>query len=309
MTKDQKFKSNCIDCDRETNHSLLGSHTLTESEDEYHFDIQYSIIQCLGCDQISFLKVIHDYQTAFPVKQIMTSNGYDYEYDYDRITRNFYPNTEEVFYKFEKFLPAKLFEIYVETKKAYVQNLNIFTAIGLRSIIECICKDKDIPGKDLEKKITNLKSLGDISKKDIELLHSLRFLGNEAVHQFIKAPKKDLNIAFKIVDHLIQTIYIMPKELENTNFKKHIGDYETFENYIKEKTGENDNSKIQTIKGILGEKGKISNDLLVKLEMTLKENIESGVIDWLEIIDSSNLPKELCENETGVFYKRKELAS
>lgn len=305
MDEIRKIKTQCIDCERETNHSIINTKMYHFEENRYRYGKEYSVVQCLGCDHISFLQTFHDYEVSYPVEEIWTPDGgHDYRYDYDKGYTNFYPDAQEVFKKFEKILPQKLFEIYSETKKAYIQNLRIFTAIGIRSIIECICNDRKIKGGNLEIKISNLKNIGNISRFDIDMLHSLRFLGNEAVHDIKSTNKKELKIAFKIVDHLIQTIYIIPSELENTNFKKHIGDYEDFENYIKEITINNINSKIFTIKGMLGDKIKTSNELLLKFEKTLKENIKNKKIDWLEIVDSSNLPSESFENDTGVFYKR-----
>ena len=301
-----KIKNNCIDCNRFTNHSVLASHKIKDQNEHYDLLFEYTVVQFLGCDHISFLKTIHDYGFAYPIKEIWTANGREYEYDYDRTFTNFYPDGSIVFNKLEKQIPEKLFQIYSEAKTAFIQNLDIFTAIGIRAIIECICKDKKVVGRDLEKRITNLKSLGDISKRDIELLHSLRFLGNEAVHELVKPKRKDLQVAFKIVDHLIQTIYVMPKELEHTNFKKHIGDYETFENCIKENISELDEDKIYKITPLLGEKSKISHSSLKELELLFKSKITSNEVTWIEIVSDINLlPSEESNQSEGTFYKIK----
>lgn len=304
MDEIQKIKTQCIDCQRETNHLIVASKMYHFEENRYRYGKEYSITQCLGCDHISFLQTFHDYEISYPVEEIMTPDGMDYKYDYDKSYTNFYPDAQEIFRRLEKSLPDKLFEIYAETKKAYIQNLGIFTAIGIRSIIECICNDKKVSGKNLETKISNLKNLGNISKVDIEMLHSLRFLGNDAVHSINKSTKKDLTVAFKIVDHLIETIYIMPKELQDTSFKKLIDDYETFEVFLKDKFNSLDSSKIQTIKGLLGEKIKIAPQTLSKLEKDLQENIKSGDMSWLEVVDPSSLPENQIINDT--FYRKKE---
>lgn len=303
MDEIKKIKTQCFDCQRETNHLVIASKMYHFEINRYRYGKEYSIVQCLGCDHTSFLQVFHDYEIRYPVKEIFTSDGVDYEYDYDKGYTNFYPDAQEVLHKLEKTLPGKLFEIYSETKKAYIQNLDIFTAIGIRSIIECICNDRNVKGRNLETKISNLKNLGNISKIDIEMLHSLRFLGNEAVHEIIKTKRKDLSVAFKIVDHLIDVIYIMPKDLEDTNFKKHIGDYESFESYVEKMFQPLDSTHIKTINAILEDNIKIAPQLLNKFEKDLQNKILSGDISWLEIMDSSNLPDN--ENTKDVFYRKK----
>ncbi|BCX73988.1 DUF4145 domain-containing protein [Acinetobacter sp. Tol 5] len=302
MTENSKIKTQCIDCKRETNHLIVATKMYHFKEHRYRYGKEYSIVQCLGCDHVSFLQIYHDYEISYPVEEIWTSEGYDYRYDYDKGFTNFYPDTKDVFRKLEKILPEKLFEIYSETKNAYIQNLDIFTAIGIRSIIECICNDNKIEGRNLENKITNLKKFGNLSKVDIEMLHSLRFIGNDAVHELNKSTKSELTVAFKIVDNLIDKIYIMPKDLANTNFKKYLADYDDFENYIKEKLEALDSSQIYTIKGLIDENIKISNDFLSEYEKKLNDNIKLKHITWLEVVNPSKLADG--ENNKDLFYRK-----
>ncbi|MFW2173771.1 DUF4145 domain-containing protein [Acinetobacter guillouiae] len=297
MGEIQKIKTQCFDCQRETNHLVIASKLYDFESNNYRYGKEYSIVQCLGCDHTSFLQTFHDYEVRYPVEEIWTSEGMECKYDYDKGYTNFYPDAQEVLRKLQTILPNKLFEIYSETKKAYIQNLDIFTAIGIRSIIECICNDKGVKGKNLAIQISNLKNLGNISKVDIEMLHSLRFLGNDAVHAIIKTKRKDLGVAFKIVDHLIATIYIMPKELEDTNFKKHLGDFESFESYVQKMFESLESTQIKTIIGILEPNVRMDLKLLNNFEKELQTKIKSGDISWLEIADSSDIQ--------NVFYKKK----
>lgn len=147
MTEDTKIKAECLDCKRQTNHQVIATKLHAPfSPHEYYDGKEYSIIQCLGCDQFSFLKTYHDYEARYPI------DWDEEEYDHVRSYTNFYPDASEVLNKYRVSLPENLYTIYAETKVAFTQNLDIFTAIGIRSIIECICNDKQVLGRNLEKK-------------------------------------------------------------------------------------------------------------------------------------------------------------
>ena len=40
-----------------------------------------------------------------------------------------------------------------------------------------------------------------------KILHALRFIGNEAVHQLTAPPEDDLKVAIEIVEHTIENLY------------------------------------------------------------------------------------------------------
>ncbi|MEO4109615.1 DUF4145 domain-containing protein [Acinetobacter pittii] len=302
MTELTRIKAECLDCKRETNHHVIATKLHAPfSPHEYYDGKEYSIIQCLGCDQFSFLKIYHDYETRYPI------DWDEDEFDHVRTYTNFYPDASEVLYKYKRSLPLNLYTIYAETKVAFTQNLDIFTAIGIRSIIECICNDKKVTGRNLEKKISNLKNLGDISKRDVDLLHSLRFLGNDAVHELIKPDRNDIKVAFNIIEHLIQAIYLMPNELKKTKFKVHLDEYSKFENFIINTIKDHisfDFNYNYSLKKLISPLGKIPNEMFKDFEQQLNSRIHSGALDWIEIV-SSDTQYDESQNNNETFYKIK----
>ena len=117
-------------------------------------------------------------------------------------------------------LPTKTRKIYSETLNALNSNLLILSTIGLRGLIESICLDQKVPGRNLEQKIKALAKNGLLSEKQAEILHTHRFLGNEAAHQ-IEAPKpSDLTAAFDIAEILLKTIYVIPELNASINPKR-----------------------------------------------------------------------------------------
>ncbi|MCB0264797.1 MAG: DUF4145 domain-containing protein [Calditrichaeota bacterium] len=72
-------------------------------------------------------------------------------------------------------------------------------------MIEGICDDKDIGGKNLEKKINGLEGI--LPKNIVKNLHQFRFMGNVALHD-LKAPSRvDLSKAIEICEDLLNFLY------------------------------------------------------------------------------------------------------
>lgn len=192
----------CIKCKQKTNHDIEGIHQEEHDPDEYHCMIEHSVVKCRGCNTVSFRKVFHDYEGAYP------------EYNDEWIV----PKEIETFPKAEignlntKHLPEIVESIYQETCSAYRDGALTLAGIGFRATIEAICNDQGVTGKELSTRINNLASKGLISKKDSTRLHSIRFLGNDAAHEIITPSKNSLQAALIIVEHLITTVYIIDQE-------------------------------------------------------------------------------------------------
>src|SRR5665213_4287430 len=59
----------------------------------------------------------------------------------------------------------------------------VLTGIGLRALVETICKDKKASGGNLVEKIGSLVSLGVLTADGATILHRIRTLGNDAAHE------------------------------------------------------------------------------------------------------------------------------
>lgn len=93
-----------------------------------------------------------------------------------------------------------------------MQGLPVLTGIGIRAIVETVCKERGAKGRNLFKKINSLVTLNLITKLEARVLHDLRFMGNEAAHK-VKAHKSDeLNLAFDVVEHLLNTVYLLAEK-------------------------------------------------------------------------------------------------
>ena len=164
---------------------------------------EYQIVQCKGCEAVSFRK------THINSEDYIAINEND-EKILPRV--NVYPNPEESHRAIEycHMLPIVLQHVYAETIKAINSGQAVLTGIGIRAIIETVCKDKDAKGKELYEMINNLVKQGVLTEKDANILHKLRNLGNEAAHEAKLHDNFQLKSALDVIDHLLQGVYILP---------------------------------------------------------------------------------------------------
>jgi hypothetical protein len=209
----------CIGCKHVTNHNILfeKDQNYYEEDGGWWEQHNYQIVQCQGCDSISFRELYTD---------ISLDQNSDYTGD-DRYVETLFPKRSLHTLPIKNLLntPLNIKRIYRESIDAYNNDLSILCCVGLRAIIEGICKDKGIQkgeittskgvkriSRDLDGKINGLVATGFLTSQNSEALHDLRFLGNEAVHELTGPSIHDLAIAIKIVEHLIDTIYEMQRK-------------------------------------------------------------------------------------------------
>lgn len=208
------MKSFCTRCKCITNQAILAEHYIKEDDPliMLYSEEKYQIIKCMGCDLISFRKLYSDNH------MIADAASMPYEFD-DPWTQTLYPSPNRHMKEFIN-VPKIVLNIYKETIKAFSSNQLLLCAAGLRSIIEGICNDKEIykaeedNGKNvsLYRKIDGLAEEGLLTKKNSDILHNLRFLGNIAVHKLESPTIAELNLAITILEHLMENIYeLLPK--------------------------------------------------------------------------------------------------
>ena len=205
----------CIRCKGKTKHSVLSSIEVSgeiyeSSAWSYYWDDTFQIIQCRGCETISFRK-LHQNSEDF----------YDDPDSHDSITA-----IEEILYpsrseernpiKDDMLLPINLQRIYQETIKALNSSQPVLAGIGIRAIIETVCKEKEATGNDLFTKINELVINGVLTQEGAVILHKLRVLGNKAAHEVKPHSNVQLDLAMNVIDHLLMGVYILPYHASKT---------------------------------------------------------------------------------------------
>ncbi|MDO9108921.1 MAG: DUF4145 domain-containing protein [Coriobacteriia bacterium] len=170
---------------------------------------EHQIVECNGCKTVSF-RHLH-----VNSEDISISRQGDLEHD---ITEQLYPRRAvgrrslgDVY-----LLPASVRRIYQETQQALVNDSPVLVGIGIRAIVETVCKDLNAEGKDLEKRIDDLVGKQLLTPSGAAVLHQLRILGNKAAHEVKPHDLEQLLLAMDVVEHLLQGAYVFPAKAAQT---------------------------------------------------------------------------------------------
>ncbi|MCZ6624970.1 MAG: DUF4145 domain-containing protein [Deltaproteobacteria bacterium] len=87
-------------------------------------------------------------------------------------------------------------EIYEEVIEAYNRWVSTLCAAGLRALIDGICSQKGTTGKNLEARIEALKAI--LPENIVTNVHSLRIMGNEALHELVSPRQDELRLAIAL---------------------------------------------------------------------------------------------------------------
>ena len=225
--KESKLKNTfvkvpCDVCHRENKHLILQAvrrdgHELIDRQYSVDWFNDYQIIQCQGCETISF-------RTLSWCSECM-------DFDSNGTSETLYPKRAIECLPLKTFhnSPRGISRIYREIIDSYNNEIYTLCAVGLRAIVEGICADQGIKDgpievkkkdgsksiqrrKDLQGKISGLHEKNILTQKNSEILHEHRFLGNDAVHELHQPSSEELTLAIQIIEHTIESLYEIPKK-------------------------------------------------------------------------------------------------
>lgn len=190
----------CGKCSGSTIHKVLFSaDNYYEEESGFWTLDSYQIIQCQGCTEISFRYYVNDAMSDYRGEKGNVEEVYPSRIAGRHVLRR------------GNILPQNIFHIYTETHKALCGKQPILAGIGIRALLEAVCKEKLAKGNDLETKIGDLLETGVLTKSEAEALHGLRIIGNVSAHEVKPQTEKTLGYAMDVIEHLLSDVYILPK--------------------------------------------------------------------------------------------------
>ena len=146
--------------------------------------------------------------------------------------------TESRLDKLEFVLPPRVKRIYEATLIAIKNKLFVIAGIGLRGVLDAVCRDKGI-GKG---KITLAERLNIMLKENLitpdqkGILDAVKDLGNDSAHEGKVLKSYEVERALIVVEHLLDTLYLLPEmkqesenDKENINFVNEVFGNETEE--------------------------------------------------------------------------------
>lgn len=201
-TEIKSKKSYCDNCQNETNHAVLFNKKVSSGSEDYHYDTKYLTVQCMGCENVSFRQEVHDYEATYP-------DEYDNWVHDITVTLFPQPLKNHKAFREQYLLPIQIRTVYNETLEALKSNCYLLAGVGFRAVVEAVCIDKAITGRNLETKISNLSKNRFITDKEADRLHAVRFMGNDSVHEMAVPKENALYVVLEIIDHLLNNLYII----------------------------------------------------------------------------------------------------
>jgi len=222
----------CKMCKNSTRHKVItsvdkGGKISNEYDEVTHWGESYQIIECQGCETISFRWTYGD------------SDHYDRETGEMYEDESIYPNRTKDAWDSKDFhnIPPNLKRIYRETIDCYNQDNLTLCGVGVRALVEGLCKENGISDgeveyskpdgtivrkrkSDLQGKINGLSEKGKLTKENAEILHEHRYLGNKAVHELSRPTKEELSLAIEIIENVFDTLYEIPKKAITLKYKR-----------------------------------------------------------------------------------------
>lgn len=202
MANNERIRVFCGSCKQDTNHVVLCKRRAgSNPDDEYHWSQNHWFCQCAGCDNFCY------------AIETTTEDDLDVRSGQLKSAWETFPSREGERQPIDRIyeLPVKVRILYKEVVEAVNAQLSILAAVGLRALIEAICKERKVTGRTLLALIDGLSKKGVLSDKQAEILHSHRFLGNVAAHQAQQASREEILVALEIAESMMKTIYILSK--------------------------------------------------------------------------------------------------
>jgi hypothetical protein len=216
----------CNSCNRDTNHVCKFNsrkyHLLSSEKHVSFWTLGHQLWMCAGCETFTF--ETYDITEFFDFDENTAEDEPDpFEGSIPNpdITRDYFPKRtkHELIAKRYNQMPERLTDIYQEIIMAFNNELPLLCATGIRALIEGICFDYEVVGKNLEKKIEGLESI--LPKNIVTNLHNLRFMGNEAAHELSAPSKEEIQLAIEICEDLLNFLYELDYKASYLNKMRH----------------------------------------------------------------------------------------
>lgn len=269
-----KLKCYCSNCGGLTNHESLASFRDKIDTLELYWDCTYHIVRCLGCDEVSFCSVTYDENNI--------------EYDENGVETippviETFPERVGTISPIDSwYIPEEVAGIYKETISSLNNKNYRLAAVGFRAVIEAICLHESIMGRTLETKINALRKQGVITQLDRDRLHSIRFIGNDSIHEMKCPDKHQLDIVLEIVHTMINNIYILSAKCKDA-LEGPIKDYSEFQKILDEGISKRHVSETDTLKNLLPPTRRLIKEDIPMFEAELINAINSKTYDKLSL--------------------------
>lgn len=203
----------CSNCNNET---LMEIHARNKIEngdlfgDSYYYDEQI-VLKCPCCRNYNIINAYWDSSYG----KVTESKKYEDIYCGDNVYETIlYPVVSELSNGANGIVPNNILKTF--RKSLELKSVDSDSClVKLRKTLELICNDKNVIGHNLNDKLKRLFELGILPSTLKSASNITRKLGNIGAHESdIEISTTELSSTIKLVEYIIQYIYILPKEIE-----------------------------------------------------------------------------------------------
>jgi len=148
----EEYRLACSRCHVETRHLVLQSVEVSGTVDDW-FDYweKHQLVQCRGCNSMSYRKFYGDSENTF----------WDEEHEMEVPIKHeeLYPSRVAGRHKLWRapLLPSEISRIYNETHAALCNKQPVLAGIGIRALVETVCKEKGTTKYELVSKVVEIR--------------------------------------------------------------------------------------------------------------------------------------------------------
>ncbi len=203
----------CSNCNNET---LMEIHARNKIEngdllgDSYYYDEQI-VLKCPSCRNYNIINAYWDSSYG----KVTESKKYEDIYCGDNVYETIlYPVVSELSNGANGIVPNDILKTF--RKSLELKSVDSDSClVKLRKTLELICNDKNVIGHNLNDKLKKLFELGILPSTLKSASNITRKLGNMGAHESdIEISTTELSSTIKLVEYIIQYIYILPNEIE-----------------------------------------------------------------------------------------------
>ena len=271
----ENVKCYCPICKQHTHHQVMAEHLYEGDDDEYFWRQTYRMVKCCGCEHVSF-----DIET-FEESNVRYDDDGNMTFYPEHLS---YPDQEGKLKPIETSwdFPDSVLKIYKETVKAINNECYTLAAAGFRAVIESICLDKKINGKNLELKINNMQKAGIITLADRDRFHSVRFLGNDSVHEIKTPERRTLLSVLEIIEGILKNLYVY-EGIISSELERPIKTIEEFIVLLNEGLKDKTVGTTDVLRNLLPQNRRLIREDMSKYEQALIDLIDNGKYDKLSL--------------------------
>ena len=107
-------------------------------------------------------------------------------------------------------IPDNIYQIYDETYRSICNRHVILAGLGIRLIVELICKQKGANQQTLYGRIGELVDMGVLTRDGADILHYIRVVGGTSTHDSVRYREEALVAAINVLNYLLLAVYVLP---------------------------------------------------------------------------------------------------